>query len=64
METEVFIEYLLHIHFVYHKSHMTYAELEPGPPLCKASDEPPELWHVLGTRLRINCTLRTTTSVV
>jgi hypothetical protein len=31
--------------FVHHKSHMTLAAFEPGPPRWEAGDYPPELWH-------------------
>jgi hypothetical protein len=44
-ETEVLGENLPQRHFVYHKSRMTRAGLEPGPPRWEASDCPPELWH-------------------
>jgi hypothetical protein len=37
-ETEVLGEDLPHSHFAHHKSHMTWPELEPGPPRWEASD--------------------------
>jgi hypothetical protein len=42
-ETEVVGENLPQLHFVHHKSHVTY----PGPTRREASDWPPELWHGL-----------------
>jgi hypothetical protein len=49
-------------HFVHHKSHMDWPEIEPAPTQCKAGDYPPEPWHGLqwhsiarrGTRLEVN----------
>jgi hypothetical protein len=37
-ETEVVGENLIQCHFVHHKSHMTWAGLEPGPPRWETSD--------------------------
>jgi hypothetical protein len=42
-ETEVLGGSLPLCRFVHYKSHMTWPELEPGPPLWEASDQPPEL---------------------
>jgi hypothetical protein len=47
-KTDVIWENLRHYHFVHHKSHMTWRELEIGPPRWEAGDKPPELWHGRG----------------
>jgi hypothetical protein len=37
-DIEVLRENLSQRHFVHHKSHITISGLEPGQPLCEASD--------------------------
>jgi hypothetical protein len=37
-ETELLRENLLQCHFVHHKFHMTWPELEPGPPWWETDD--------------------------
>jgi hypothetical protein len=44
-ETEALGENLTQYHFVYHKSHMAWPGLEPGPLQWEAGDYLPELWH-------------------
>lgn len=40
---------LSHCHIAYHKSHMDWPEIEPGPPLCEAGHQQPGPWHGLKT---------------
>jgi hypothetical protein len=44
-ETEVHGENVPQCNLVHHKSHMTWADLEPGPLRWEVGDKLPELWH-------------------